>query len=55
MIWAIMYDVVGYRSDLKELLHLPTKEDYVKQLNKMSEKWSAPFFDYFKQNIDPDI
>ena len=48
-------DVVVYRSDLKELLHLPTKEEYVKKLDKMSEKWSAPFFDYFNRNIDPDI
>ena len=47
--------MVEYRSDLKELLHLPTKEEYVKKLDKMSEKWSAPFFDYFNHNIDPDI
>ena len=48
-------DMDVYRSDLKELLHLPTKEGYTKQLNKMSEKWSAPFFEYFNNNIHPDI
>ena len=48
-------DVDVYRSDLKELLHLPTKEGYIKELSKKSEKWSAPFFDYFNNNIHPDI
>ena len=48
-------DVDVYRSDLKELLHLPTKEGYTKKLSKKSEKWSAPFFDYFNNNIHPDI
>ena len=47
-------DVAVYRSDLKELLHLPSKEEYTKQLSSMSGKWSAPFFDYFN-NIHPDI
>ena len=47
--------MVVYRSDLKELLHLPTKEEYTRQLSSMSEKWSAPFSDYFNSNIHPDI
>ena len=44
-----------YRSDLKELLHQPTNDQYTKLLSRMSERWSAPFFDYFNRNIHPDI
>ena len=48
-------DVAVYRNDLKELLHLSSKEEYTKQLSSLSGKWSAPFFDYFNCNIHPDI
>ena len=48
-------DMLVYRSDLKELLHQPTKDQYTKLLRRMSERWSAPFFDYFNTNIHPDI
>ena len=53
--WAKSDDLAVYRSDLKELLHLSSKEEYEKRLSSMSEKWSAPFFDYFNNNIHPDI
>jgi len=36
-------DVAVYRNDLKELLHLSSKEEYTKQLSSMCGKWSAPF------------
>jgi len=47
-------DVAVYRSNLKELLHLSSKEEYTKQLSSMSGKWRAPFW-LFQSNIHPDI
>ena len=48
-------DVAVYRSDIKELLHLSSKEEYTERLSSLSGKWSAPFFDYFNNNIHTDI
>ena len=48
-------DVAVYHSNLKELLHLSSKEEHTKQLSSMPGKWNAPFFNYFNQNLHPDI
>ena len=48
-------DVSVYTSDMRELFHLHTKEECIAMLSKLSFKWSAPFYQYYRQNIDPDI
>ncbi len=37
------------------MFHLPTESEYGSSLASMKEKWSAPFFDYYNTNINPDI
>ena len=46
-----------YINDLRELFHLSTQEDYMEflQVQALAKKWSASFFDYYNQNIQPDI
>ena len=48
-------DITVYLSDMRELLHLPTEEEYKLKLQQMSSKLSAPFYEYFSHNIHPDI
>lgn len=48
-------DVSVYLSDMRALFHLPTREEYTHRLKKMAQRWSAPFFDYYRTNIHPDI
>ena len=42
-------------SDLRDLFHLSTREEYDDELAKMSKKWSAVFLQYYNANISPDI
>ena len=39
-------DVSVYLTDMRGLFHL-------EKLDEMVQKWSAPFFDYYKSNIHP--
>lgn len=48
-------DVSVYLSDLRMLFHLPTENEYSSTLASMKKKWSAPFFDYYSNSINPDI
>ena len=48
-------DVSVYMSDLRDLFHLSTREEYDDELAKMSKKWSAVFLQYYNANISPDI
>lgn len=48
-------DVTVYLSDMKELFHLCTEKEYSEQLSEMAKKWSAPFFEYYSNNIHCDI
>ena len=48
-------DVSVYLSDLRDLFHLSTREEYDDELAKMSKKWSAVFLQYYNANISPDI
>ncbi len=48
-------DISVYLNDIRALLHLPTESQYSSTLTTMKEKWSAPFFDYYSNNITPDI
>ena len=48
-------DVSVYLTDMRGLFHLPTEKEYSENLDEMAQKWSAPFSDYYKNNIHPDI
>ena len=48
-------DISVYMSDIRTILHLPAENDYNKLLADMKKKWSAPFYDYYQNNINPDI
>ena len=48
-------DVSVYISNLRELFHQPTMAEYDKLLESMVMKWSAPFRQYYANEIAPDI
>lgn len=48
-------DVALYTEDIRHLLHLPSEKDYNSELEQLSYKWSAPFYDYYMHNIHSDI
>ena len=48
-------DVSVYLSDLRDLFHLCSREEYDYELTKMCEKWSAVFLEYYNNNISPNI
>ena len=48
-------DISMYLSDIKDLFHLPTQEEYNEALKEMAAKWSAPFYHYYQQQIHADI
>ena len=48
-------DVAVYLSDLRDLFHLPSEEEYTCSLERMARKWSAPFYDYYSHSLHPDI
>ena len=48
-------DISVYLSDIRDLFHLPTEEEYTSKLASMKQRWSAPFSDYYTNHIHPDI
>ena len=48
-------DVAVYLSDVRDLFHLPTEEEYSLTVERMACKWSAPFYEYYSHNIHSDI
>jgi len=46
-------DVDIYLSDFKDLFHLPSQEEYQAELLHMTQKWSAPFYQYYCNHIAP--
>ena len=48
-------DTSVYLSDIRDLFHLPTEEEYTSKLASMKQRWSAPFSDYYTNHIHPDI
>ena len=52
---APSHDISVYLSDLRELFHLSTKEEYEEKLDQLACKWSAPFHQYYLQNVHTDI
>ena len=48
-------DVGIYLSDVKDLFHLSSQEEYQAEMLQMAQKWSAPFYQYYCNHIAPDI
>lgn len=48
-------DIAIYLEDIRDLFHFPTQSESSETLAKMKSKWSAPFFDYYNKNIQPNI
>ena len=48
-------EVSVYVADIQNMFHLPTEKQYTDSLQEMEKRWSAPFFDYYKLHIHPDI
>ena len=52
---ALSTDIAIYLEDVRDLFHLQSQREYLEVLAKMKSKWSAPFYDYYSKNIQPDI
>lgn len=52
---ALSLDIAVYLSDLRSLLHSASEEEYQMSIKKMENKWSAAFFEYFVQNVHPNM
>ena len=48
-------DTSVYITDVRNLFHQPTEVLYRQKLGELTEKWSAPFYDYYMNHIEPDI
>jgi len=48
-------DVGIYLSDAKDLFHLPSHQEYQAELLLTAQKWSAAFYQYYCNHINPDI
>ena len=48
-------DVEVYVGNLRKLFHKPSESEYQVELDEVSKKWSAPFGEYYKKNIHPQI
>ena len=48
-------DVLEYTSDLRSLFHQQSCEEYQALLDEMANKWSAPFHEYYHNNLHPEI
>ena len=48
-------DVAIYLEDVRNLFHLQSQRDYTEALDEMKSKWSAPFYDYYCKNIQPNV
>ena len=47
-------DISVYLSDIRDLFHLPTEDEYDNKLASLKQRWSAPFSDYYTNHIHPD-
>ena len=48
-------DVLEYTSDLRNLFHQQSLKEYQVLLDEMANKWSAPFHEYYHNNLHPEI
>ena len=60
MVWlrkhgAPCQDISVYLSDISDLFHLPTEEEYTSKLTSMKQRWSPQFSEYYTNHIHPDI
>ena len=48
-------DIAIYLEDVRGIFHLSSQKEYTEAVAEMKHKWSAPFYDYYCKNIQPDI
>ena len=48
-------DIEVYIANLRKLFHKSSESEYQKELQEVSKKWSAPFGEYYAQNIHSQI
>ena len=48
-------DVLEYTGDLRNLFHQQSRKEYQVLLDEMANKWSAPFHEYYHNNLHPEI
>ena len=48
-------DVAIYLEHVRDLFHLQSQKEYSEALAEKKSIWSAPFYDYYANNIQPDI
>lgn len=48
-------DVLEYTKYVQQIFHQRTLVEYQTQLDEMQKKWSAPFYEYFLENIHAQI
>ena len=48
-------DFSVYLTDVRNVFHQASEDDYRKKLMELAEKWSAPFYEYYMDYIEPDI
>ena len=48
-------DVAIYLEHVRDLFHLQSQSEYSEALAAKKSVWSAPFYDYYTYNIQPDI
>ena len=48
-------DTSVYIMDVLNLFHQPKEEGYKEKLEELTAKWSSPFYDYYMDQIQPDI
>ena len=52
---ATSTDTSVYIMDVLNLFHQPKQEAYKEKLEEMTAKWSSPFYEYYMDQIEPDI
>ena len=48
-------EVPVYVSDIRDLLHQPSVEDYQCQLDQLMKKWSLPFFSHYMNELNEKV
>ena len=48
-------EVPVYVSDIRDLLHQPSVEDYQCQLDQLKKKWSQPFFSHYMNELNEKV
>lgn len=52
---ATSSEVPIYISNIREMFHQPTEEEYLTKLQELQVDWSKPFLEYYQQEIHPEV